>query len=118
MIRKMNKILPFDWFFIHPEKVIFSCGSSFIGDKPSTWDFTNELVKEVPKNILLLSFGPAPPGKLSTSEFFSGFFFLPRSEEVVNDLNKLSGQIQLLCKWNNVESALSLLVRGRSQRCE
>lgn len=102
MIRKMNKVLPFDWFFIHPEKVIFSCGSSFIGDKPSTWDFTNELAKEVPKNILLLSLASCSPRKALYFRFFSGFFFLSRSEEVVNDLNKLSGQIQLRCKWNNL----------------
>lgn len=102
MIRKMNKVLPFDWFFIPPEKVIVSCGSSVIGDKPSTWDFTNELVKEVPKSILLLSLASCSPRKALYFRIFSGFFFLPRSEEVVNDLNKLSGPIQLLCKWNNL----------------
>lgn len=66
---------------------------------PSTRDFTNELVKEVPKNILLLSLVFFPL-KLSTSEFFQGwlFCFLPRSEEFVDVLNKLSGQIQVLCK--------------------
>lgn len=39
MIRKMNKVLPFDWFFIPPEKVVFSCGSSVIGDKPLNLGF-------------------------------------------------------------------------------
>lgn len=50
----MNEVLPFDCFFIHPEKGIFSCSSSFIGDKPPNWGFINELVKEVPKNLLFL----------------------------------------------------------------
>lgn len=74
MIRKMNEVLPFDWFFIHLEKGIFSCSSSFIGDKPPNWDFTNELVKEVPKNILflLLILSPLKP----STEFFQDFFFL------------------------------------------
>lgn len=80
----MNKILPFDWFFIHPEKVIFSCGSSFIGDKPSTWDFTNELVKEVPKNILLLSFGSRSPRKaLYFRIFFRIFFFFQGQKKLL-----------------------------------
>lgn len=87
MIRKMNEVLPFDWLFIHPEKVIFSCSSSFIGHKPSNWDFTNELVKEVPENILLL-----PSFFFSTEalyfRIFSGIFFPPRSKEFVNVLNK------------------------------
>lgn len=90
VIRKMNEVLPLDCFFfflIHPEKVKFSFGSSFIGDKPSNWDFTNELVKEVPKNRLLLSYSFSR--KALYFRIFSGFFFFPpRSKEFVKILNK------------------------------
>lgn len=92
----MNKVLPLTAFLLHLEKDTFSCSSSFIGDKPPPWDFTNELVKEVPKNIFLLSLFFLHQNPLLQN--FFRIFFLPRSEECVNILNKIFGYLQPLCK--------------------
>lgn len=90
-----DEVLPFGFFFffIHPKKHIFPCGSSFINDKApelELWRGGREHAKP------LLAF-------LHFRVLSRLLFSLPsRSEEFANVLNKMSGYIQPLCKYSQL----------------
>jgi hypothetical protein len=91
-------------FLIHPEKDIFSCSSSFIGDTLPNWDFKKRCQRTYYSSAYSFS------TKILYFSIFSGFF-PPRSEEIVNVLNKISGYKWPLCRYNKL--MLRMLFRGR-----
>lgn len=68
----MNEVLPLDCFFIHPEKGIFSCSSSFIGDKPLPGILLMNLLKRCQRKYYSFPYSSLKP----STEFFQDFFFL------------------------------------------